>query len=70
MSVEAWMKKLKWDGVDGFLDAERKVGKVNGELAGSVAVNRTASPHLASGAELRRRNSLTARLHPLELERK
>lgn len=43
VSVEAWMKKLKWDGIDEFLDAERKVWKVNGELAGYVQKSRDLS---------------------------
>ncbi|KAL9254946.1 Serine carboxypeptidase-like 50-like protein [Drosera capensis] len=43
VSVEAWMKKLMWDGIDEFLDAERKVWKVNGELAGYVQKSRGLS---------------------------
>ncbi|GAB4840404.1 hypothetical protein Ancab_021172 [Ancistrocladus abbreviatus] len=36
VSVEAWVKKLKWEGIWGFQAAERKVWKVDGELAGYV----------------------------------
>ncbi|KAH6789227.1 serine carboxypeptidase-like 50 [Perilla frutescens var. frutescens] len=32
----AWMKKMEWDAIDEFLDAERKVWKVEGKLAGYV----------------------------------
>ncbi|KAL8137579.1 hypothetical protein V2J09_003580 [Rumex salicifolius] len=36
VSVEAWMRKMKWEGIERFLDAERKVWSVNGVLAGYV----------------------------------
>ncbi|KAL3510594.1 hypothetical protein ACH5RR_029995 [Cinchona calisaya] len=36
VSNEAWMKKLKWERIGEFLEAERKVWKVNGNLAGFV----------------------------------
>lgn len=36
VSVEAWVKKMKWEGIDQYLAAERQVWKVNGELAGYV----------------------------------
>ncbi|CAN4117049.1 unnamed protein product [Withania somnifera] len=36
VSTEAWMKKMKWEGIGKFLEAERNVWKVNGELAGYV----------------------------------
>ncbi|KAJ9549041.1 hypothetical protein OSB04_021584 [Centaurea solstitialis] len=35
-SVESWIKKMKWEGLQKFLDAERDVWKVKGELAGYV----------------------------------
>ncbi|PON78770.1 Serine carboxypeptidase-like [Parasponia andersonii] len=35
-STEAWVKTLKWEGIEGFLGADREVWKVNGELAGHV----------------------------------
>ncbi|KAK4342999.1 hypothetical protein RND71_038815 [Anisodus tanguticus] len=34
VSTKAWMKKMKWDGIGKFLEAERNVWRVNGELAG------------------------------------
>ncbi|CAN1164319.1 Serine carboxypeptidase-like 50 [Linum perenne] len=36
VSSEAWIKTMKWDGIERFLMAERKVWKVKGELAGYV----------------------------------
>ncbi|KAJ9153107.1 hypothetical protein P3X46_026589 [Hevea brasiliensis] len=36
VSTEAWVKTMKWEGIERFLMAERKVWKVNGELAGYV----------------------------------
>ncbi|XP_062111096.1 serine carboxypeptidase-like 50 [Humulus lupulus] len=36
VSTEAWVKTLSWEGIESFLNAERKVWKVNGELAGYV----------------------------------
>ncbi|KMT08095.1 hypothetical protein BVRB_6g143470 [Beta vulgaris subsp. vulgaris] len=36
VSVEAWMKTLKWEEIAKFEDAERKVWKVKGEVAGYV----------------------------------
>ncbi|XP_062105264.1 serine carboxypeptidase-like 50 [Humulus lupulus] len=36
VSTEAWVKTLSWEGIRSFLNAERKVWKVNGELAGYV----------------------------------
>ncbi|KAL2344745.1 hypothetical protein Fmac_006030 [Flemingia macrophylla] len=33
---EVWVKTMKWEGIEGFLNAERKIWKVNGELAGYV----------------------------------
>ncbi|XP_071693123.1 serine carboxypeptidase-like 50 [Rutidosis leptorrhynchoides] len=36
VSVEAWVKKIKWDGIDNFLDAKRDVWNVNNVLAGYV----------------------------------
>ncbi|XP_058101164.1 serine carboxypeptidase-like 50 [Magnolia sinica] len=35
-STEAWMKEMKWDGLKRFLNADRKVWKVNGEVSGYV----------------------------------
>ncbi|CAI9095976.1 OLC1v1032027C1 [Oldenlandia corymbosa var. corymbosa] len=36
VSTEAWVKKMKWERIGEFLEAERKVWKVNNELAGYV----------------------------------
>ena len=36
VSTEAWVRKMKWEGMDKFMEAERKVWRVNGELAGYV----------------------------------
>ncbi|XP_015960139.1 serine carboxypeptidase-like 50 [Arachis duranensis] len=36
VQVEAWVKTMKWEGIEDFLNAERKIWKVNGELAGYV----------------------------------
>ncbi|KAI9079809.1 hypothetical protein K1719_038219 [Acacia pycnantha] len=33
---EAWVKTMKWEGIKKFLNAERKIWKVNGEVAGYV----------------------------------
>ncbi|KAK7816383.1 serine carboxypeptidase-like 50 [Quercus suber] len=35
LSTEAWVKTIKWEGLNQFLMANRKVWRVNGELAGS-----------------------------------
>ncbi|MED6207311.1 hypothetical protein PIB30_034633 [Stylosanthes scabra] len=36
VQTEAWVKTLKWEGIQDYLNAERKIWKVNGELAGYV----------------------------------
>ncbi|MED6184121.1 hypothetical protein PIB30_044384 [Stylosanthes scabra] len=36
VQVEAWVKTMKWEGIEDYLNAERKIWKVNGELAGYV----------------------------------
>ncbi|CAI9275963.1 unnamed protein product [Lactuca saligna] len=36
VSVESWVKKMKWEGIGKFLDAEKDVWIVNGVLAGYV----------------------------------
>ncbi|KAK4433875.1 Serine carboxypeptidase-like 50 [Sesamum alatum] len=36
VSTLAWMKKMKWEGIHEFLEAERKVWRVDGKLAGYV----------------------------------
>lgn len=35
-STVAWMRTMRWDGIPRFLEAERKVWKVDGKLAGYV----------------------------------
>ncbi|PIN12865.1 Serine carboxypeptidases (lysosomal cathepsin A) [Handroanthus impetiginosus] len=35
-STLTWVKKMKWEGIDEFLEAERKVWMVDGKLAGYV----------------------------------
>lgn len=34
--TEAWVKTMKWEGIGKFLMADRKIWRVNGELAGYV----------------------------------
>ncbi|KAF3621329.1 Serine carboxypeptidase-like 50 [Capsicum annuum] len=36
VSTEAWVKRMKWEGIDKFLEADRNIWTVNGELAGYV----------------------------------
>ncbi|XP_076913785.1 serine carboxypeptidase-like 50 [Bidens hawaiensis] len=36
VSVESWVRKMKWEGLDKFLEAERSVWSVNNVLAGYV----------------------------------
>uniref|UniRef100_A0A2P2L1A0 Carboxypeptidase n=1 Tax=Rhizophora mucronata TaxID=61149 RepID=A0A2P2L1A0_RHIMU len=36
VSTEAWVKTMKWEGIREFFMAERKIWKVNGQLAGYV----------------------------------
>ncbi|KAK4263946.1 hypothetical protein QN277_029296 [Acacia crassicarpa] len=36
VQVEAWVKTMKWEGIEKYLNADRKIWKVNGELAGYV----------------------------------
>ncbi|XP_015075010.1 serine carboxypeptidase-like 50 [Solanum pennellii] len=36
VSTEAWVKRMKWEEIDKFLEADRKVWRVNDELAGYV----------------------------------
>ncbi|KAL8150779.1 hypothetical protein V2J09_020587 [Rumex salicifolius] len=39
VSVEAWIKKLRWDGIEQFLDSERKVWKKWGGLTNVVVLD-------------------------------
>ncbi|MED6175296.1 hypothetical protein PIB30_077072 [Stylosanthes scabra] len=36
VQTDAWVKTMKWEGLEDFQNAERKIWKVNGELAGYV----------------------------------
>ncbi|KAK4263949.1 hypothetical protein QN277_029299 [Acacia crassicarpa] len=36
VQVEAWVRTMKWDGIEKYLNADRKIWKVNGEIAGYV----------------------------------
>ncbi|AET00898.1 putative carboxypeptidase C [Medicago truncatula] len=36
VQVEAWVKTMKWEWIEDFVNAERKIWKVNGEVAGYV----------------------------------
>lgn len=36
VSTLSWVKEMKWEGINGFLEAERKVWRVDGLLAGYV----------------------------------
>ncbi|XP_042387052.1 serine carboxypeptidase-like 50 [Zingiber officinale] len=36
VSTEAWVREMEWEGLESFLKAERKVWRVDGELAGQV----------------------------------
>jgi vitellogenic carboxypeptidase-like protein len=36
VQVEAWVKTMKWEGIENFVNAEREIWKVNGEVAGYV----------------------------------
>ncbi|MED6207322.1 hypothetical protein PIB30_034644 [Stylosanthes scabra] len=36
VQVEAWVKTMEWEGIVEYLNAERKIWKVNGEFAGYV----------------------------------
>ncbi|ONK71429.1 uncharacterized protein A4U43_C04F8480 [Asparagus officinalis] len=36
VSTEAWMKEMEWEGLEGFLEEERSVWRVDGEVAGHV----------------------------------
>lgn len=50
VSTEAWVKTMKWEGIGRFLMAERKIWKVNGELAGYVQKWGSLSHALVLGA--------------------
>lgn len=50
VSVEAWVKTMRWGGIDEFLSAERKVWRVNGALAGYVQRSGSLSQAVVLGA--------------------
>ncbi|KAJ9549046.1 hypothetical protein OSB04_021589 [Centaurea solstitialis] len=50
VSVESWMKKMKWEGLQKFLDADKEVWKVNGVLAGYVQKSDNLSHVVVLGA--------------------
>ncbi|KAI3714347.1 hypothetical protein L1987_72945 [Smallanthus sonchifolius] len=50
VSVEAWVKKMKWEGIERFLDAERDVWKVNNVVAGYVQKSDNLSHVVVLGA--------------------
>ncbi|KAH7516352.1 hypothetical protein FEM48_Zijuj10G0125900 [Ziziphus jujuba var. spinosa] len=50
VSAEAWIKTLNWEGSEKFQTAERKIWKVNGELAGYVQKWRRFSHVVVLGA--------------------
>ncbi|KAL3655194.1 hypothetical protein CASFOL_000980 [Castilleja foliolosa] len=50
VSTLAWVKKMEWDEIDEFLDAERKVWRVDGKLAGYVQKWKSLSHVVVSNA--------------------
>ncbi|KAK9091672.1 hypothetical protein Sjap_024849 [Stephania japonica] len=50
VSNEAWIKKMKWNGLERFLNADRKVWEVKGEVAGYVQTWGALSEVVVSGA--------------------
>ncbi|KAI3811978.1 hypothetical protein L1987_16677 [Smallanthus sonchifolius] len=50
VSVEAWVKKMKWEGIERFLDAERDVWKVNNVVAGYLQKSDNLSHVVVLGA--------------------
>lgn len=51
VSTEAWVKKLKWEEIESFLEAERKIWRVNnGEVAGYVQKWKSLSNVVVLGA--------------------
>ncbi|KAI3729319.1 hypothetical protein L6452_17975 [Arctium lappa] len=50
VSVESWMKKMKWEGLEKFLDAEKEVWNVNGVIAGYVQKSENLSHVVVNGA--------------------
>ena len=50
VQVEAWVKTMKWEGILGFMNAERRIWRVNGELAGYVQKWKTLTNVVVLGA--------------------
>ncbi|KAK9091671.1 hypothetical protein Sjap_024848 [Stephania japonica] len=50
VSTEAWIKTMRWEGLDEYLKSERKIWRVNGELAGYVQRYGRFSEVVVSGA--------------------
>ncbi|KAK9064590.1 hypothetical protein SSX86_015972 [Deinandra increscens subsp. villosa] len=50
VSVESWVRKMRWDGLPKFLEAERSVWKVNDALAGYVQKSDNLSHVVVLGA--------------------
>ncbi|KAF3339950.1 serine carboxypeptidase-like 50 [Carex littledalei] len=50
VSTEAWMRQMNWDGLEEFLEAKRKVWKVDGELFGYVQRFMNLSHAVISGS--------------------
>ncbi|XP_076913786.1 serine carboxypeptidase-like 50 [Bidens hawaiensis] len=50
VSVESWVRKMKWEGLDKFLEAERSVWSVNNVLAGYVQRSDNLSHVVVLGA--------------------
>ncbi|KAJ0450846.1 putative carboxypeptidase C [Helianthus annuus] len=50
VSVESWVRKMKWEGLQRFLEAERSVWKVNDVLAGYVQKSENLTHVVVLGA--------------------
>ncbi|KAK7400758.1 hypothetical protein VNO78_12062 [Psophocarpus tetragonolobus] len=50
VQTEVWVKTMKWEGIVEFLNAERKIWKVNGEVAGYVQKWNSLTNVVVSGA--------------------
>ncbi|CAK9157566.1 unnamed protein product [Ilex paraguariensis] len=50
VSTEAWVKKMKWEGISNFLEAEKKVWRENEMLAGYVQKWKSLSHAVVLGA--------------------
>ncbi|MED6116742.1 hypothetical protein PIB30_103030, partial [Stylosanthes scabra] len=50
VQTDAWVKTMKWEGIEEYMNAERKIWKVNGELAGYVQQWKSLSNVVVLGA--------------------